>query len=66
MASTSLSASLSQSRRTPAVLPTYIYKIIPHHSIAPRYAFPIPIPASHEFAVSELDAKVSPNAMLRC
>jgi uncharacterized protein (DUF952 family) len=38
--------------------PAYIYKILPHHSVQPRYAFPIPIPASHEFALSELDAKV--------
>lgn len=41
----------------PSPLPLYIYKILPHHSINPSYAFPIPIPASHEFYLSPLDAK---------
>ncbi|KAL8278525.1 hypothetical protein RQP46_009017 [Phenoliferia psychrophenolica] len=41
----------------PSPLPSHIYKILPHHSVDPRYAFPIPIPASHEFFVSDLDAK---------
>ncbi|GAA6056541.1 hypothetical protein JCM3770_006869 [Rhodotorula araucariae] len=36
---------------------TYVYKIVPHSSVNPRYTFPIPIPASHTFVLSELDAK---------
>ncbi|ORY89156.1 hypothetical protein BCR35DRAFT_288461 [Leucosporidium creatinivorum] len=37
--------------------PAYIYKILPHHTVNPRYALPpVPIPASFEFPVSELDA----------
>ncbi|GAA6021741.1 hypothetical protein JCM10207_008561 [Rhodosporidiobolus poonsookiae] len=38
-------------------LPGYVYKIVPHSSVNPRYAFPVPIPASHTFVLSELDAK---------
>ncbi|GAA6028964.1 hypothetical protein JCM8097_001528 [Rhodosporidiobolus ruineniae] len=37
--------------------PKYVYKIVPHSSVNPRYAFPVPIPASHTFVLSELDAK---------
>ncbi|GAA6062342.1 hypothetical protein JCM10212_006592 [Sporobolomyces blumeae] len=37
--------------------PDYVYKIIPSPSVNPRYAFPIPVPASHEFVLSELDAR---------
>ncbi|GAA5959791.1 hypothetical protein JCM3765_000104 [Sporobolomyces pararoseus] len=37
--------------------PTYVYKIVPTAVSNPRYVFPIPIPASHEFVLSELDAK---------
>ncbi|GAA5940732.1 uncharacterized protein JCM15063_006346 [Sporobolomyces koalae] len=37
--------------------PTYVYKIVPTAKSNPRYLFPIPIPASHEFVLSELDAK---------
>ncbi|OCF45314.1 hypothetical protein I317_00837 [Kwoniella heveanensis CBS 569] len=29
--------------------PKYIYKIIPHSSVDPRFTFPVPIPSSHEF-----------------
>ncbi|GAA5909885.1 hypothetical protein JCM5296_007430 [Sporobolomyces johnsonii] len=36
--------------------PPYIYKIVPSPAVAPRYAFPVPIPASHTFVLSELDA----------
>ncbi|SGY62466.1 BQ5605_C007g04695 [Microbotryum silenes-dioicae] len=39
--------------------PTYVYKLVTHPTVNQRYAFPIPIPASHEFAISELDAKAS-------
>jgi uncharacterized protein (DUF952 family) len=35
----------------------YIYKILPHSSVDTRYTFPIPIPASHTFFLSELDYK---------
>ena len=42
----------------PSPLPSHIYKILPHHTVDPRYSFPIPIPASHEFFVSDLDAQV--------
>ncbi|GAA5842072.1 hypothetical protein JCM9279_002774 [Rhodotorula babjevae] len=34
-----------------------VYKIVPHSSVNPRYSFPVPIPASHTFVLSELDAK---------
>ncbi|GAA5823893.1 hypothetical protein JCM11251_003335 [Rhodosporidiobolus azoricus] len=37
--------------------PGYVYKIVPHSSVNPRYTFPIPIPAGHTFVLSELDAK---------
>ncbi|ORX37441.1 hypothetical protein BD324DRAFT_651035 [Kockovaella imperatae] len=37
--------------------PKWIYKIIPHSSVDTRYTFPIPIPASHTFYLSELDYK---------
>ncbi|GAA5897347.1 DUF952 domain-containing protein [Sporobolomyces salmoneus] len=37
--------------------PSYVYKIVPTAASNPRYVFPIPIPASHEFVLSELDAK---------
>ncbi|BGP18689.1 hypothetical protein JCM10213_006910 [Rhodosporidiobolus nylandii] len=37
--------------------PGYVYKIVPHSTVNPRYAFPVPIPASHTFVMSELDAK---------
>lgn len=37
----------------PSPLPKYIYKILPS---TPYYSFPIPIPASHEFVLSPLDA----------
>ncbi|GAA5856555.1 hypothetical protein JCM8547_005861 [Rhodosporidiobolus lusitaniae] len=37
--------------------PKYVYKLVPHSSVNPRYTFPVPIPASHVFALSELDAK---------
>ncbi|GAA5991753.1 hypothetical protein JCM10908_001123 [Rhodotorula pacifica] len=35
----------------------HIYKILPHSSVNPRYTFPVPIPAKHEFLPLELDAK---------
>ncbi|BGP42308.1 hypothetical protein JCM10449v2_006313 [Rhodotorula kratochvilovae] len=35
----------------------YVYKIVPHSSVNPRHTFPVPIPASHTFVLSELDAK---------
>ncbi|GAA5908406.1 hypothetical protein JCM8208_006184 [Rhodotorula glutinis] len=35
----------------------YVYKIVPHSSVNPRYSFPVPIPASHTFALSPLDAQ---------
>ncbi|GAA6011283.1 hypothetical protein JCM11491_006783 [Sporobolomyces phaffii] len=37
--------------------PAFVYKIVPSAASNPRYAFPIPVPASHEFVLSELDAK---------
>ncbi|ORY34304.1 hypothetical protein BCR39DRAFT_556696 [Naematelia encephala] len=37
--------------------PKWIYKILPHSSVDTRYTFPIPIPASHSFFLSELDYK---------
>ncbi|GAA5894027.1 hypothetical protein JCM6882_007963 [Rhodosporidiobolus microsporus] len=37
--------------------PGYVYKIVPHSSVNPRYTFPVPIPAGHTFVLSELDAK---------
>ncbi|KAK1925710.1 hypothetical protein DB88DRAFT_436789 [Papiliotrema laurentii] len=37
--------------------PKWIYKIFPHSSVDPRYTFPIPIPASHTFFLSEVDYK---------
>ncbi|SCV71604.1 BQ2448_3192 [Microbotryum intermedium] len=37
--------------------PTYVYKLVTHPTVNQRYAFPIPIPASHKFAISEVDAK---------
>ncbi|GAA6005098.1 DUF952 domain-containing protein [Rhodotorula paludigena] len=40
-----------------APAPKYFYKIVPHSSVNPRYTFPVPIPASHTFVLSELDAK---------
>ena len=42
---------------TPSPLPAYIHKILPLASSDPFYTFPIPIPASHEFALSPLDSK---------
>ncbi|KAG0663548.1 hypothetical protein C6P46_002444 [Rhodotorula mucilaginosa] len=36
---------------------SYIYRIMQHSSQNPRYTFPVPIPAKHEFLPSELDAK---------
>ncbi|GFZ46070.1 hypothetical protein JCM24511_04316 [Saitozyma sp. JCM 24511] len=33
----------------------WIYKIQPHSSVDTRFTFPIPIPASHTFFLSELD-----------
>lgn len=36
-------------------LPTYIYKILPHSSVDPRFTLPIPIPASHEIQLPGLD-----------
>nr|XP_031858098.1 uncharacterized protein CI109_006540 [Kwoniella shandongensis]KAA5525170.1 hypothetical protein CI109_006540 [Kwoniella shandongensis] len=33
----------------PSSAPKYIYKIIPHSSVDPRFTFPVPIPASHTF-----------------
>ncbi|KAM0746140.1 hypothetical protein T439DRAFT_145002 [Meredithblackwellia eburnea MCA 4105] len=41
----------------PSPLPVAIYKVLPHHTVDPRYAFPIPIPASHEFFPLEVDSK---------
>lgn len=41
----------------PSPLPRYIYKILPSAAVDPFYAFPIPLPASHEFALSPLDSK---------
>ena len=41
----------------PSPLPRYIYKILPSASADPFYAFPMPLPASHEFALSPLDSK---------
>ncbi|GAA5876737.1 hypothetical protein JCM16303_006270 [Sporobolomyces ruberrimus] len=38
-------------------IPAYVYKIVVTPKSNPRYTFPIPIPASHEFVLSELDAK---------
>lgn len=36
---------------------TTALQILPHHTVNPRYALPpVPIPASFEFPVSELDA----------
>lgn len=34
-----------------------IYKILPSAESDPRHAFPIPIPANYDFAVSDLDAQ---------
>ncbi|WVO16799.1 hypothetical protein L204_104485 [Cryptococcus depauperatus] len=37
-------------------IPKFIYKIIPHSSVDPRFTFPVPIPSSHQF-LTELDLK---------
>jgi X-X-X-Leu-X-X-Gly heptad repeat protein len=41
-----------------SVVNLFRLQILPHHTVNPRYALPpVPIPASFEFPVSELDAK---------
>ncbi|KAL7004427.1 hypothetical protein EMMF5_006047 [Cystobasidiomycetes sp. EMM_F5] len=41
----------------PSTLPTYVYKILETANTNPRFLFPVPIPASHSFALPELDLK---------
>ncbi|OXG77148.1 hypothetical protein C345_06079 [Cryptococcus neoformans A2-102-5] len=41
-------------KRMVASSPKYIYKIVPHSSVDPRFTFPVPIPSSHQF-LTELD-----------
>ncbi|ODN78060.1 hypothetical protein L202_05140 [Cryptococcus amylolentus CBS 6039] len=38
-------------RSVPAAMgaPKYVYKIVPHSSVDPRFTFPVPIPSSHQF-----------------
>lgn len=47
----------SRTMTAPSPLPRYIYKILPSARLDPFYAFPSPLPASHEFALSPLDSK---------
>jgi hypothetical protein len=60
---------LRGSSAAPMSTPKYVYKILPHSSVdtryvrpssrrlalISRYTFPVPIPASHTFFLSELD-----------
>ncbi|BGP26595.1 hypothetical protein Rt10032_c11g4460 [Rhodotorula toruloides] len=47
---------MSEKQPAPSTV-DYVYKIVTASSVNPRYAFPRPIPASHVFALSELDTQ---------